>query len=31
MKINKNIIKAIDIIKNGDLVVKLLQAYGKRK
>jgi len=31
MKINKNIIKAVDIIKNGDLVVKLLQSYAKRK
>ena len=31
MKINKNIIKKIDTIKNADLVVKLLQSYGKQK
>lgn len=31
MIINNNIIKQIEIIKNADLVVKLLQAYGKRK
>lgn len=31
MKINKDLINSINIIKNGDLVVKLLQSYGKRK